>query len=268
MKVYSKQKMKQTCFILCLFGMMFSTVARTAAQTRIIAHRGYWNCEGSAQNSLTALKKAQAAGVYGSEFDVLVTADGVPVVNHDDSIQGFCIETSDYLRLKELKLKNGESLPTLEQYLKQGKALEGIRLILEIKPHRRVVNEDRAVAAILNLVEKHGLEERVEYISFSLNVCKELIRRAPSARVSYLRGEICPADLKKLGFSGLDYPYTVFDKHPDWIEKAQALGLTVNVWTVNDPARIRSLTNQKVDFITTDDPLTAKEIAAKRASQF
>lgn len=268
MKIDNNPQMKQIGFILCLAGMIFLSLSRTTAQTRVIAHRGYWNCEGSAQNSLASLKKAGAAGVYGSEFDVLVTADGVPVVNHDDSIQGVCIETSDYLRLKALKLKNGESLPSLQQYLEQAKALQGIRLILEIKPHRRVVNEDRAVTAVLNLVKKYGLEERVEYISFSLNICKELIRRAPSAPVSYLRGDICPADLKKLGFSGLDYPYTVLEKHPDWIKKAHALGLTVNVWTVNDRARIESLIDRKVDFITTDDPLTAKDIAEKLAKRF
>lgn len=263
MKLNIQQKMKKTFFLLWLIGGLFLNFSRTAAQTEVIAHRGYWNCEGSAQNSLTALSKAAEAGVYGSEFDVLITADGVPVVNHDDSIQGLCIETSLYSQLKELKLENGEFLPTLDQYLAKGKAMEGIQLILEIKAHRRIVNEDRAVATILNLVDTYGLEDRVEYISFSLNVCKELIRRAPSAQVSYLRGEICPADLKKLGFSGLDYHYTVLDQHPDWIEKAHALGLTVNVWTANDPALIQSLIDRKVDFITTDDPLKAKEMVEK-----
>lgn len=43
------------------------------AQTKVIAHRGYWDCEGSAQNSIASLKKAAEAGVYGSEFDVQMT---------------------------------------------------------------------------------------------------------------------------------------------------------------------------------------------------
>ena len=46
------------------------------AQTQVIAHRGFWKTEGSAQNSITALKKAAEAKVYGSEFDVQLTADG------------------------------------------------------------------------------------------------------------------------------------------------------------------------------------------------
>lgn len=252
-----KRNIQKLGLSVCL-ALAWATLSPATAQTRIIAHRGYWDCEGSVQNSIAALEKAQETGVYGSEFDVLITADGVPVVNHDDTIQGICIETAAYEQLKALKLKNGESLPTLEQYLARGKALDGIQLILEIKPHRRVVNEDRAVSAILALVDKYGLEDRVDYISFSMNICKELIRRAPAARVAYLRSDASPADLKRLGFSGLDYHYKAFDAHPEWIEQAHALGLTVNVWTVNDPLLIQSLINRKVDFITTDNPLIFK----------
>lgn len=233
------------------------------SQTKVIAHRGYWDCEGSAQNSITALNKAHEVGVYGSEFDVLITADGIPVVNHNDSIQGFCIETSLYEEIKDLKLKNGEVLPILEDYLIQGKQNKGTQLILEIKPHKRVVNEDRAVTAILALVQKYQLEDHVEYISFSMNICKELIRRAPAAQVAYLRGEVSPADLKVLGFTGLDYHYKVFEKNPTWIQEAKNAGLTVNVWTVDDPAVMQSMIEQNVDFITTDKPEQLKEIVKK-----
>ncbi|WFE85515.1 glycerophosphodiester phosphodiesterase family protein [Parabacteroides chongii] len=233
------------------------------SQTKVIAHRGYWDCEGSAQNSITALNKAHEVGVYGSEFDVLITADGIPVVNHNDSIQGFCIETSLYEEIKDLKLKNGEVLPTLEDYLIQGKQNKGTQLILEIKPHKRVVNEDRAVTAILALVQKYQLEDHVEYISFSMNICKEVIRRAPAAQVAYLRGEVSPADLKVLGFTGLDYHYKVFEKNPTWIQEAKNAGLTVNVWTVDDPVVMQSMIEQNVDFITTDKPEQLKEIVKK-----
>ena len=168
---------KRSMFTMLL--VLFLCASSVYSQTKVIAHRGYWDCEGSAQNSVTALNKAHEVGAYGSEFDVSITADGIPVVNHDDSIQGFCIETSLYEQLKDLKLKNGETLPTLEEYLIQGKKNQGTQLILEIKPHKRVVNEDKAVATILYLVQKYQMEDQVEYISFSMNICKELIRRAP-----------------------------------------------------------------------------------------
>ena len=42
----------------------------------MIAHRGYWKTEGSAQNSISSLQNTHRIGVYGSEFDVHITRDG------------------------------------------------------------------------------------------------------------------------------------------------------------------------------------------------
>lgn len=234
-----------------------------SAQTRVIAHRGYWDCEGSAQNSITALTKAHEAGVYGSEFDVSITADGVPVVNHDDDIRGHVIETSRYADIKDLTLPNGETLPTLEQYLLKGKELDGVQLILEIKPHKLQANEDRAVKAVVDLVRKHGMESRVDYISFSMNICKGLVKEAPGAPVYYLMGDVEPGELKKLGMAGFDYHYKVVQKHPEWVKEAHELGLKTNSWTVDDEATMRWLIDRQVDFITTDKPLELKKLLSK-----
>lgn len=54
---------------MCLLAIMFM-IANTSAQTRVIAHRGFWKTQGSAQNSITSLLKADSIGCYGSEFDV------------------------------------------------------------------------------------------------------------------------------------------------------------------------------------------------------
>jgi len=233
------------------------------AQTKIIAHRGYWDCEGSAQNSIAALQKAHEVGVYGSEFDVWITADGVPIVNHDDSIPGFRIETANYNQLKDITLKNGERIPTLEEYLIEGKKYPDMQLILEIKSHRRVINEDRLVAKVVNMVKKHGLENQTEYIAFSMNVCKELKRHAPNASISYLNGDVSPQDLKEIGLTGLDYNHGVLTKNPTWIADAKALGLSTNVWTVNIPEQMQWFIDQKVDYMTTDAPEELKELLEK-----
>jgi len=222
----------------------------------VIAHRGFWKTEGSAQNSLAALKKAHEAGVYGSEFDVWLTADGVPIVNHDASIFGFNIETSTYNQILTGTLVNGEKIPTLDVYLALGKELKGMQLILEIKSHKRVVNEDRLVKKCVELVKKHDLEDRVDYIAFSMNVCKELKKLVPEATVVYLNGDVSPADLKEIGLTGLDYNHKVLTENPTWIQDAKALGLTTNVWTVNDQKQMRTFVNKSIDFITTDEPLT------------
>lgn len=230
------------------------------AQTQVIAHRGFWKAEGSAQNSITALKKAAEAQVYGSEFDVQLTKDGIVVVNHDDTIGDYTIAETDYATLKDLKLKNGETLPTLEDYLKAGKQLPDIQLILEIKPHKTEAQENRISADCVKMVKEMGMEKQVEYISFSMHVCEQLVKLTPGSEIAYLKSDIAPKDIKAKGMTGIDYYYKVFDKHPEWVKEAHDLGMKVNAWTVDETADMQKLIDLKVDYLTTDQPLEAKEL--------
>lgn len=222
---------------------------------RVIAHRGFWKTDGSAQNSLTALRKSAESGVYGSEFDVLMTADGVIVVNHDDTIAGYTIEDTPYKKIRDQKIKNGETLPTLRSYLEEGKLYPELKLILEIKPHKKKKNEDKAVRRIVALVEELGLSAQVEYISFSLNVCEQLVRETPESEVYYLNGDLTPRMIKAKGFAGMDYHYKTLENNPGWVAEAHRLGLKVNCWTVNQDLNIGQMVRMGVDFITTDRPV-------------
>ena len=237
------------------------------AQTQVIAHRGFWKAEGSAQNSIAGLKKAAEAKVYGSEFDVQLTADGVVVVNHDDAIDGLVIGETAYDKLKDLKLKNGEKLPTLADYLEAGKKLPDVQLILEIKPHKTKAQEDQIAETTVKMVKEYGLEKQVEYISFSMNICEQLVSLAPDAEVAYLNGDCAPKDIKAKGLTGIDYSYKVFYKHPEWVKEAQSLGLKVNVWTVNKTADLQKMIAMGVDLLTTDQVLEAKEMVSGREAR-
>ena len=155
-----------------LLIFVFSTLLMTA-QTRIIAHRGYFQAQPpTAENSLKALQNAQALKVYGSEFDVRRSADGVLVVNHDEHHGDMEIAETPYADLKKLMLSNGEKLPTLKQYLKHGKRDPEVKLIVELKPAKTKILEDEIVKQTLQLVKKLGLESQTEFISFSLNICR------------------------------------------------------------------------------------------------
>lgn len=230
---------------------------------KVIAHRGLWNAKGSAQNSLAALSKADEAKVYGSEFDVQLTADGVAVVNHDATIFGLRIEDTPYAQLRKLRLVNGEQLPTLEQYLKHAKKLKNnTRLILEIKPHHSADNERRCVDEVLRLVNKYGLEERTDYISFSKEICRMLPARTPQdTQVAYLGGDLTPQQVADMHLTGIDYSKDVLRQHPEWIDQARQLRLTVNVWTVDSDEDLRYFINRDVDFITTNRPVEAMQLA-------
>ena len=238
------------------------------AQTKVIAHRGFWDCDGSAQNSIASLQKAQELKIYGSEFDVWMTSDGVLVVNHDTKIEGLTIEDTPYEQLKDLRLKNGESLPTLEAYLQQGKKDQKTKLILEIKPHSTKEKEDRATAAVVKMVEKAGVKKQTEYISFSLNICKEIVRLSPKAEVAYLNGDMTPQELKALKITGIDYNLAVLKKNKHWIEEARKLKMTVNVWTVNAEEDMKEMIAAGVNYITTDKPVICREICGNPYKKF
>ena len=235
------------------------------AQPKIVAHRGYWRTDGSAQNSITSLQKAAAVGCYGSEFDVWLTADGVPVVFHDATIDGIRIEDTTFATLMNHRLQNGEFIPTLQQYLTEGSKIEGCQLILEIKPHRNEVRDKRIADMCVELVRTLGLEKKTEYICFSKVVCQRLHEITPDSKVAYLNGELAPAQIKEMGLTGIDYNEKVFVKHPEWLQEAKQLGVEVNVWTVDGEENLRHHVNlEGVDLITTNDPEILKGILAEQ----
>ncbi len=231
-----------------------------AAQTKIVAHRGYWDCAGSAQNSITSLKLADKIGCYGSEFDVHLTKDGVIVVHHDQNVGKIDIQTSTYKALKKERLKNGEKIPTLEQYLDAGKDLS-CKLVLEIKRQMVQSHEDSLVRQCVDLVKSKGLTDRIVWISFSGKACELLHQLLPDAHIQYLLGDWDPKTIKAKGLSGIDYEQKVIALHPEWIKECHDLGLVVNVWTVNDLNTINQFIKAGVDFITTNAPVEGLKLA-------
>ena len=126
------------------------------SQPQIIAHRGYWNTEGSAQNSRSSVQNAIRLGCYGAEVDIYLTTDNQLVLFHDTAIQGVRLDESTYKELLKHSLPNGETLPLLDEILPLIVASESTKLIIEIKPHNRPDKEKSAVEKTLELVDKAG----------------------------------------------------------------------------------------------------------------
>lgn len=232
--------------------------------TGIVAHRGFWNCEeaGYAKNSLAALRCAQEAGFWGSEFDVNMTSDGVLLVFHDGKVEGKSIEKHPYEDFKYYRLKNGEPIPTIDQYLEQGKKHPETVLVYELKKHSRPEVEDRFVDLSIAKLKEHGLLDpsRVIFISFSYHMCRRLAEALPGFTVQYLNGDKEPALVKKDGINGIDYRYKVLKTHKKWVSKARRCGMSTNTWTVNKEEDMRIMLEMKVNMITTDYPLVTREV--------
>ncbi|CAD7799352.1 hypothetical protein CHRY9390_00474 [Chryseobacterium aquaeductus] len=230
------------------------------AQTKIIAHRGYWKTNPTTtENSVKALENAQNLKIYGAEFDVRMTKDGILVINHDEHHAKMEVSETDFKELKKVKLSNGEKFPTLKDYLKQGKKDKMLQLIVEIKPAKTKELEDELVIKTIKTIKEMKLESQSEFISFSLNICKEIKKAEPKFKVQYLNGELSPQQIKAEGLDGIDYHYSVFEKNPTWITEANGLGLITNSWTVNDIEIYKKLKNQGIGFVTTNVPDVLKE---------
>ena len=236
-------------------GLVILIAAGMKAQTKIIAHRGFWQSEpATTENSIQSLENAQKLKVYGSEFDVRMTKDGFLVVNHDEHHGNMIIEQTDLKELEKVKLSNGEDFPLLKDYLIKGKKSPELKLIVEIKPASSKELENEIVQKTINMINTMKLSDQSEFISFSLNICKEIKKINPNFKVQYLKGDLSPLEVKNEGLDGIDYHYKIFEKNPTWISDAKALGLITNSWTVNDQEIFQKLKFQNIDFVTTNIP--------------
>lgn len=227
----------------------------TESYNPVVAHRGAWKATGLPENSVASLKKAIEIGCAGSETDVHMTADGAIVVHHDPKFNKLEIQQSNLNDLQQFKLSNGELLPQLSDFLEIIKSQNYTKLVLEIKPSRR--GKEWAISTVKKVVDevnRYEAQSHIIYISFDYEICKEVLRLVPGAKVQYLDGNKTPAQLKEDGLSGLDYNFSVFKKYPEYIEEGKKLGLKLDAWTVNDSLKMDWLIDRGFDFITTNEP--------------
>ncbi|MBQ8047801.1 MAG: glycerophosphodiester phosphodiesterase [Prevotella sp.] len=270
--------MKQTTKLLVaalLFGQAVAMNAQKAERplapqgTQVVAHRGHWDVEGAAQNSRRSLQNACDLGLYGSEIDIWLTKDGHLFVNHDADYDGVTLQDATAEECRKLVLKNGEHMPELKDMLKiVKKSPSPTKLIIEVKECRTLAQNLASARATVKAVRKAGVRNKVEYISFSLAVCVEILRLDPEAQVAFLDGwrkdvGLTPEDLHKLGITGIDYHLSVFRNHPDWVAECHRLGMITNVWTVSDDDELREFRDMGIDFLTTNTPVDAQRICGE-----
>lgn len=210
----------------------------------IIAHRGNYEPDGYPENSRASLQSALSLNIYGVEFDVRQTKDGVLVISHDKTFDGVVISEATYSEIEKHLLSNGESLPTLEDFLQIYKNSHSkVRLIVELKLC--------SVSDVVRLIEQYALQESVEFISFNLDYCDHLVNLGYGSKVSYLDGTLTPIEAKERGYAGIDYCVADFTSNPEWIPEAKSLGLKVGVWTVDNIISMVNYINKKV-IVTTN----------------
>ena len=245
----------------------------TRSATRIIAHRG--DSGVAPENTLAAFRAAIAAGAEGVEFDVQASADGVPVVIHDERLerttsgQGW-VRDASAAQLAALDAGSwfdpplaGEGVPTLEQVLDL-LAPTTLEVHLELKTSR--VPYPGLVPAVVRAVERAGLGARVVLSSFhhaSLREARALEPRLPCA-VLTSEALLEPWDyVRRHGFQGLHPHHRTVDA--ELVRGMAQAGLALRPYTVDDPAIARRLLELGVDGIITNQPVRLLRLRAGEA---
>ncbi len=240
----------------------------------ILGHRGAsaW----APENTLAAFRLAVSQGADGFELDTRLTADNIPIVLHDPTLDRTTsgkgpVRRASLAELGGLDAGSGfspeyknEPLPALEQVFSELGQLTHINV--ELANYQSLF--DPLPGRVTALVRQHHLEERVLFSSFNpLNLFR--VRRViPQAFI----GLLTPP-----GHAGKTWPWLILRFipgaaiHPYWsdvskglVEKAHRQARRVHVWTVNTPVEMRRLFALGVDGIITDDPALARTELGKK----
>jgi glycerophosphoryl diester phosphodiesterase len=245
--------------LLLLATILLATAcSQDIPESRVIAHRGFWQTEGSAQNSLTSLRLACENGFYGSECDVQLTADSCFIVFHDTNLHGVNIEDMTFEQvLADTTLTNGERISTVDEYFSTFAGLDTrTKLIIELKQQPSEEMMSLSIAKTAEAIEKYDIRHRVEIISFSYRACKELAAIFPDIPVSFLdrAHNVSFSQMLDDFIDGIDYRYNCILENLSLIDEAHEAGFIVDVWTPNDPEEVLTMVNAGLDFVTTDRP--------------
>jgi glycerophosphoryl diester phosphodiesterase len=237
----------------------------------ILGHRG-WSAK-YPENTRLAMQMALEFGADGLEFDVQLSADGVPVVFHDPTVDrttdgtGTVAELS-YDELSRLNAAAGwpslqkQSIPTLEEVLDDAYRLSpGGLYNVELKVYD---NWRDLVDNAASLVSKHPLRNNVLFSSFHHNALKYLKSRYPLAQIGFLYARtIIPPWFTASRFNG----YSVNLKHSlineDVVNRCHKKGLKVAVWTVDHPLDLKRMFQCGVDIVISNEIDTAQQVRDK-----
>ena len=247
---------------------------RNPGQAALIAgHRG--DRSAAPENTLPALQGALDSTLDFVETDVQLTADGVPVLIHDETVDRTTDGTGavadlTFSQLRELDAGSwyspefaGVVVPSLDEFLTVFATSEKQALV-ELKGFW---TEDE-VRMVVGKVAASGSTHRVTFASFDFTTIMNLRAAAPEVpRVIIQR--LLPADPVGLArhfdaIAILTSPGSV-EAHPDAVADMHEAGLGLLLYTLNSRQRWSEALALGVDGIITDKPSNLDEWLAATA---
>lgn len=244
----------------------------------IIGHRG---AAGEApENTLAAFELAMRQGAEGVEFDVHLSADGVPVVIHDHRLDRTTSGSGWVSRLSLLALKRldagswynrrfpgkarsryaGLRIPQLSEALAWIREQNCLAFV-EIKRGGDVYAGIEA--KVLAEIDRAGIAPLTTVISFDLPTLRKLreMDSEISLGIDFTRPLLALRRAREVAAASL-LPHWAFAS-PRFVRRAHEAGLRVYVWPVNRPAAMRNKILDGVDGIVTNYPARLANIRAR-----
>jgi glycerophosphoryl diester phosphodiesterase len=223
----------------------------------VVAHRGA-SAANPPGNTIAAFAEAVKQGADWVELDVHLTADGEVVVHHDPVL-------ADGRVLGELSAADlPDHIPTLAKALV---ACSPLAVNVEIKPDGVDALRPSLIAKVVELLQSEPTSREFLVTSFDHDICDQV--RALDATVPTgllnAHGNSLQTDLDRAGSAGhvaINPWYGLVTK--EFVDRAHALGVVVNVWTVDDPEQMRALDEMGVDAIITNVPSLCREVLSAR----
>lgn len=227
----------------------------------IMGHRGAMGH--APENTLASFKLAHEMGVEAVELDVHLSADGVLVVHHDETLDRTTDGTGEIAAMTIAQLRQldagskfskdfaGERIPTLEEVLTWAKGVD-LPVVIEFK---RNLNVRAIVEAAIGLVERMQAGSDVAFISFDHFVPAGVKQARPqwTAGVLYVGRPVDAVGLATAaGADGL-LPNFYFVEKED-VERAHAAQKWVGCWAPNTDKELGYALMQGVDMIGTNYP--------------
>ena len=245
-------------------------VLNMTAQTTLIAHRGASYL--APENTVASAKLAWELGADAVECDIHLSKDNRIMVIHDKDTKRTCLSKKNHsiadspstlLRdldagiWKDEKYK-GEKIPFLSEILET--VPEGKKLVVEIKCGNEVI------PLITRFFEKSQKDSLIVFIAFDWKTIVEVKKTFPKNKSYWLSSSKNGLHKKIVeaaenGLDGVNLHYSIIDEEVMRIAKEN--NLEVLVWTVDDPAEAKRLTELGVTKITTNRPDWLKEELGK-----
>ncbi|WP_280772055.1 glycerophosphoryl diester phosphodiesterase membrane domain-containing protein [Salipaludibacillus daqingensis] len=232
---------------------------------QVAAHRG--DLQNAPENSLSSIESALEKGVDAIEIDVMLTSDGVIVLNHDPTLRRVAdmpdrVEEMPYVEVAEVDIGSqfseefiGETIPTLDEALDLLQD-EPVTVIIDIKL-QDLTRSNEMAKSIVELVEKYEMEDNAYVQAFDYEPLQEVRKENSEIKIGIIL-YLVAGGLDSLDVDFYTIRQTMLTER--FIETAKAQDREVWVWTVNLPRNIREVLKYDIDGIITDYPVRVQRM--------